>query len=193
MRCAGCVWLVSLVSFSRSSRAIAARLLDIQEAFGGLLGDSGELTQELASRGLSLAYRLGTPDTQKALLDNLVGSLQGEPYLVLRFSRYTSTTQQGRCCMGPDSICCTLEHVLLRRWRQAQAGSQADRGDGGVLPGGAWGSSRGRLPDHLQGAVLAGHRHGPARDPVQVHGPGEPCRQRHFIPGRCFWVSARHA
>ena len=80
MRCAGCVWLVSLVSFSRSSPAITARLLDIQEAFGGLLGDSGELTQELASRGLSLAYRLGTPETQKALLDNLVGSLQGAPH-----------------------------------------------------------------------------------------------------------------
>ena len=77
MRCAGCVFLVSLVSFSRGSPALTARLLDIQEAFGGLLGDSGDLTQELASRGLSLAYRLGTPATQKALLDNLVGSLQG--------------------------------------------------------------------------------------------------------------------
>ena len=33
--------------------------------------------QELASRGLSIAYRLGTPDTQKVLLDALVGSLQG--------------------------------------------------------------------------------------------------------------------
>ena len=71
------MWLVSLVSFSRSCQGIRARLLDIQEGFGGLLGDSGDLTQELASRGLSLAYRLGTPETQKALLDNLVGSLQG--------------------------------------------------------------------------------------------------------------------
>ena len=76
-RCAGCVWLVSLVSFTAASPAVQARLPDIQEAFGGLLGDAGELTQELASRGLSIAYRLGTPETQKALLDALVGSLQG--------------------------------------------------------------------------------------------------------------------
>ena len=40
---------------------------------------SKRVTQELASRGLSLAYRLGTPETQKVLLDALVGSLQGAP------------------------------------------------------------------------------------------------------------------
>ena len=45
VRCAGCVWLVSLVSFAAGSGAVAPRLLDIQEAFGSLLGDSGELTQ----------------------------------------------------------------------------------------------------------------------------------------------------
>ena len=49
VRCAGCVWLVSLVSFSAASGAVGPRLLDIQEAFGGLLGDAGELTQVSAA------------------------------------------------------------------------------------------------------------------------------------------------
>ena len=49
------MWLVSLVSFAAASGAVAPRLLDIQEAFGSLLGDSGELTQVSLVRPCTVA------------------------------------------------------------------------------------------------------------------------------------------
>ncbi len=48
-----------------------------QEAFSGLLGDSNELTQEMASRGISVVYAMSGPAARKQLLDELVGVLQG--------------------------------------------------------------------------------------------------------------------
>ena len=52
-------------------------LPDIQEAFSHLLGDQNELTQEMASRGMSVVYSLGDESAQKQLLDGLMGVLQG--------------------------------------------------------------------------------------------------------------------
>ena len=45
MRCAGCVWLLSLVSYTGRHPKILPLLPDIQDAFSHLLGDSNELTQ----------------------------------------------------------------------------------------------------------------------------------------------------
>ena len=52
-------------------------LPEIQEAFSHLLGDQNELTQEMASRGMSVVYSLGDESAQKQLLDGLMGVLQG--------------------------------------------------------------------------------------------------------------------
>ncbi|KAK9795879.1 hypothetical protein WJX73_005986 [Symbiochloris irregularis] len=79
VRCAGCVFLTSLVKFSGAQPALVARLAEVQEGLSGLLGDTGELTQELASQGLCAVYHLGDPSTQQALLDSLMGTLQGGP------------------------------------------------------------------------------------------------------------------
>ena len=77
MRSAACIWLVSLVTFNSSCQALRHRLKDIQEAFGNLLGDSDELIQEMASRGVSAVYRLGSEADRKLLLSALMGTLQG--------------------------------------------------------------------------------------------------------------------
>ena len=53
-------------------------LPEIQEAFGSLLGDQNELTQEMASRGVSVVYELGTEAQRKELLGSLMGTLAGE-------------------------------------------------------------------------------------------------------------------
>ena len=53
-------------------------LSEIQEAFGSLLGDQNELTQEMASRGVSVVYELGTEAQRKELLGSLMGTLSGE-------------------------------------------------------------------------------------------------------------------
>ena len=49
----------------------------MQEAFSHLLGEQNELTQELASQGLSIVYELGDASMKKNLVNALVGTLTG--------------------------------------------------------------------------------------------------------------------
>ena len=46
-----------------------------QEAFSSLLGDSNELTQDMASRGMSIVYAVGDSDAREKLVAGLVGTL----------------------------------------------------------------------------------------------------------------------
>ncbi|KAK9834910.1 hypothetical protein WJX81_007994 [Elliptochloris bilobata] len=79
VRAAGCVWLVALASYTGRQRALLGRLGEVQEAFSALLGDASETAQEMASRGLSMVYRLGDKSAQEQLLASLMGTLQGGP------------------------------------------------------------------------------------------------------------------
>ena len=45
-RCAACTWLLALVTHTRRHEKLVSMLPEIQEAFGSLLGDQNELTQE---------------------------------------------------------------------------------------------------------------------------------------------------
>lgn len=49
----------------------------IQEAFSHLIGEQSELTQELASQGLSIVYEIGDDAMKKNLVNALVGTLTG--------------------------------------------------------------------------------------------------------------------
>ena len=77
------MWLLSLVSYTGKLPKLMPLLADIQEAFSHLLGDQNELTQEMASRGMSVVYSLGDADAQKQLLDGLMGVLQGRRQLIV--------------------------------------------------------------------------------------------------------------
>ena len=77
-RCAASVWLLALVLHTRRHPKLLSMLPEIQEAFGSLLGDQNELTQEMASRGVSVVYELGTEEQRKELLADLMGTLSGE-------------------------------------------------------------------------------------------------------------------
>ena len=77
-RCAACTWLLALVVHTRRHPRLLSMLPEIQEAFGSLLGDQNELTQEMASRGVSVVYELGTEEQRKELLASLMGTLSGE-------------------------------------------------------------------------------------------------------------------
>ena len=76
---AGCIWLVALASYTGRQPVLVARLGDVQEAFSALLGESSDLVQEMASRGLSLVYRLGDDAQRAQLLTSLTTTLQGGP------------------------------------------------------------------------------------------------------------------
>ncbi|KAK9053492.1 hypothetical protein SSX86_030126 [Deinandra increscens subsp. villosa] len=76
-RCSGTVWLVSLTMYCGRHPSIQKLLPDIQEAFSHLIGEQNELTQELASQGLSIVYELGDASMKKNLVNVLVGTLTG--------------------------------------------------------------------------------------------------------------------
>uniref|UniRef100_A0A5B7B1H9 Proteasome-associated protein ECM29 n=1 Tax=Davidia involucrata TaxID=16924 RepID=A0A5B7B1H9_DAVIN len=76
-RCAGTVWLLSLTMYCGHHPTIQQLIPEIQEAFSHLIGEQNELTQELASQGLSIVYELGDASMKKNLVDALVGTLTG--------------------------------------------------------------------------------------------------------------------
>ncbi|CAK9863286.1 unnamed protein product, partial [Sphagnum jensenii] len=76
-RCAGSVWLLSIVSYCGRQTRVQQMLPQIQEAFSHLLGEQNELTQEMASRGMSIVYELGDAATKDELVMALVGNLTG--------------------------------------------------------------------------------------------------------------------
>lgn len=90
---------MSLVTFNSSCQALRQRLKDIQEAFGNLLGDSDELIQEMASRGVSAVYRLGSEADRKSLLSALMGTLQG----ILHYLKYISFSAVTKVYLGMQS------------------------------------------------------------------------------------------
>lgn len=71
------MWLLSLISYTGKHPKLVPLLPEIQEAFSHLLGDQNELTQEMASRGMSVVYSLGDESARKQLLDGLMGVLSG--------------------------------------------------------------------------------------------------------------------
>ncbi|OIW02801.1 hypothetical protein TanjilG_29577 [Lupinus angustifolius] len=76
-RCAGTVWLVSLTKYCGHHPTIQRMLPEIQEAFSHLLGEQNELTQELASQGMSIVYDLGDESMKQNLVNALVSTLTG--------------------------------------------------------------------------------------------------------------------
>uniref|UniRef100_A0A1J3GWL5 Proteasome-associated protein ECM29-like protein n=1 Tax=Noccaea caerulescens TaxID=107243 RepID=A0A1J3GWL5_NOCCA len=76
-RCAGTVWMLSLIMYCGQQPSIQLMLPKIQEAFSHLLGDQNELTQELASQGMSIVYDLGDASMKQNLVDALVNTLTG--------------------------------------------------------------------------------------------------------------------
>ncbi|KAF8398207.1 hypothetical protein HHK36_017133 [Tetracentron sinense] len=76
-RCAGTVWLLSLTMYCGHHPVIQQQLPEIQEAFSHLLGEQNDLTQELASQGMSIVYELGDASMKKNLVNALVSTLTG--------------------------------------------------------------------------------------------------------------------
>lgn len=68
--------LVTLMTYCPRHPAIQQRLERSQKGFLGLLGDKNGLTQEMASRGVSLVYSIGDQDTKSQLLTGLTSVLK---------------------------------------------------------------------------------------------------------------------
>lgn len=92
VRSAGCVWLVCILAFTTKTPQILQHLEQIQSIFLGLIGDSSELTQEMASRGLSLVYSLGDVQAREKLVAGITGVLQGGSTSVKRMVKMDGDT-----------------------------------------------------------------------------------------------------
>eukprot|EP00210_Caulerpa_lentillifera_P004901 g4677.t1 len=68
-------YLVSLMTYCPKHPQILQRLEQFQSALLGLLGDKDDITQEMASRGVSLIYSLGDESTKQTLLNGLTSVL----------------------------------------------------------------------------------------------------------------------
>ncbi|GMH36012.1 hypothetical protein BSKO_03880 [Bryopsis sp. KO-2023] len=77
VRTSGCVWLVCLLAYTGRHPRLLDVLEKVQTFLLMLIGDANELTQEMASRGLSLVYSLGGEEARKNLVAGLTGVLQG--------------------------------------------------------------------------------------------------------------------
>lgn len=77
-RCAASVWLLFLLALTGRHPRLMGRLGELQDVFSHLLSDPGAVTQEMASRGLSLLWRRGDAEGRKALVSMLVGTLSGD-------------------------------------------------------------------------------------------------------------------
>ncbi|XP_078435505.1 ARM repeat superfamily protein isoform X2 [Wolffia australiana] len=102
-RCAGTVWLLSLTMFCGHHPKIQKLLPEIQEAFTHLLGEQNELTQELASQGMSIVYELGDPTMKQDLISALVNTLtgSGKRKRAVKLAEDTEIFQEGTLGEGP--------------------------------------------------------------------------------------------
>lgn len=79
-----------------------------QEAFSGLLGDSNEVTQEMASRGISAVYAMSDEAARKQLLDGLVSTLQGVCFCSLLYASWSTVN------LTP-AMCTPIRHGVAER------------------------------------------------------------------------------
>ena len=80
IRFAGASWLVALLMHCGQTRTeIRRHIRRAQESLATLLADDNDATQELATRGLSVAYELADPVLKEELVHSLISSLTGAP------------------------------------------------------------------------------------------------------------------
>ncbi|KAJ3021840.1 hypothetical protein HKX48_007616 [Thoreauomyces humboldtii] len=68
-------WLLCIVKLGGKHPVILENVLQLQNAFSGLLNDVDEFTQEAASRGMGLVFELGDAGVRDLLVSSLVSTL----------------------------------------------------------------------------------------------------------------------
>ena len=146
-RCCASAWLLALVARAQVAGgttpgaaaprwylhpALVPKVGDMQRAFSALLGDSNDVTQDLAAQGLSAMHRAGDAGTRAQLVAALVATLTGDP--------------SARGAMGPTAIKVDADSTVFEKGalgtdapaasgagaKQASAGGGAS-GSGGAL------------------------------------------------------------
>ncbi|KAI8818240.1 proteasome stabiliser-domain-containing protein [Fimicolochytrium jonesii] len=69
------IWLLCIIRLGGKHPVVKANALRLQSAFAGLLGETDEFTQEVASRGMGLVFELGDEAVRSQLVGSLVSTL----------------------------------------------------------------------------------------------------------------------
>ena len=72
---ASCIWLLALVKQAKDHPLVKENLMKIQSAFMGLLGDSNDLVQDAASKGLGLVYENCSEELRGKMVQTLLSTL----------------------------------------------------------------------------------------------------------------------
>ncbi|CAB4065304.1 ECM29 [Lepeophtheirus salmonis] len=84
MKQASCLWLLSVVKNSLEFSSVKERLLKIQSAFMGLLGETSDLVQDAAAKGLGIVYESCTEEQKTNMANQLVGTLLEDKNTVIK-------------------------------------------------------------------------------------------------------------
>jgi proteasome component ECM29 len=78
LRQAACFWLLALLKkCSRTSSSVFRNVYKIQDAFIQKLGESDEITQEVASKGIGILFSIADKEQKESLVSRLVDALGG--------------------------------------------------------------------------------------------------------------------
>lgn len=105
LRQASVIWLLCLVQYCGHLEDAQIRLRQCQSAFKGFLSDRESLSQESASRGLTLVYEKGSRSLKDDLIRDLVGSFTGTSAgLAGNISNETQLFEPGALPTGEGSV-----------------------------------------------------------------------------------------
>ena len=92
---ASCLWLLAIVRHCLTQAVVQEKLLNIQAAFMGLLGDNNDLVQDAASKGIGVVYESCSEDQRDKMVNNLLDTLLGRKQEVNKVTKDTKVFQEG--------------------------------------------------------------------------------------------------
>eukprot|EP00111_Clytia_hemisphaerica_P000317 TCONS_00000828-protein len=102
-RQAGVIWLLSLVQYTSDHPVVSQEIKQIQKAFMTCLCDADEVTQDVASRGLSLIYESTSDENKQEMMEYLTDSLmQGNRPKQQKIDADTKLFEEGALGSSPD-------------------------------------------------------------------------------------------
>ncbi|XP_023933323.1 proteasome-associated protein ECM29 homolog [Lingula anatina] len=102
IRQAACVWLLSLVKSCSGHKVIQENMKTIQGAFMSLLAENNEITQDIASKGLSIVYENSSKERKDELVADLVQTLMTGKRPQQQVTSDTQVFEEGALGKTPD-------------------------------------------------------------------------------------------
>jgi len=100
---ASCLWLLAVVKQCIDQADVKEKLIEIQTAFMGLLGENNDLVQDAASKGIGIVYDSCSDDQKESMVSNLLGTLMDGKRQVTKVTNDTKVFQEGELGKVPTT------------------------------------------------------------------------------------------